>query len=259
MAEVKRSELSKMTDSSGNQPDNQVENGLGRVLVVEDEAEIRSLIVLHLKREKLVVDQAGSAEEAGELMRQNRYSLLILDWMLPGESGIDIARDVRRSGSEVAILMVTARAEAGDIVAGLDAGADDFLTKPFEPAVLIARVRALLRRNRRSQIVETEDGEKVLRVGELALFPETFKATCGGALIQLTTSEFKLLQALLETSGRVLTRDSLIQQVQGENISVVGRTVDTHVFALRKKLGSCADVIETVRGVGYRVKPSVEG
>jgi len=237
-------------------PDN---DGLGQVLVVEDEVEIRNLIGLHLKRERLTVDQAGTVDEARELMRLKRYPLLVLDWMLPGESGIELAREIRRAGGNIAILMVTARAEAIDIVAGLDAGADDFLTKPFEPVVLVARVRALLRRSRRSQTFEIEDGEKVLRVGEIALFPDTFKATCCGAPIQLTTSEFKLLQTLLESGGRVLTRDSLIAQVQGEHVSVVGRTVDTHVFALRKKLGPCADIIETVRGVGYRVKLTAEG
>jgi two-component system phosphate regulon response regulator PhoB len=255
MVGKKRSERPEMTETSKIH----TADGLGRVLVVEDEVEIRNLILLHLKRENLTVDQAGTADEARDLMRQNRYALLILDWMLPDESGIDIAREVRRLGSDIAILMVTARAEANDIVSGLEAGADDFLTKPFEPTVLVARVRAALRRNRRPQTSEMENGEKVLHVAELALYPETFKATCSGTPVQLTTSEFKLLQALLETRGRVLTRDSLIAQVQGENISVVGRTVDTHVFALRKKLGPCADIIETVRGVGYRVKTTAEG
>lgn len=232
-----------------------------KVLVVEDDHEIRDLITLHLKREGLQAVAVGSVEEAEPLIRRDKFAVLILDWMLPGRSGVDVARDVRRDPAleESAILMVTARAEAADIVAGLEAGADDYLTKPFESSILIARVRALLRRHRRSQAPEMEDGVQVVRAGQLALYPDTFAATCGGVPLQLTVSEFKLLLALMQNRGRVLTRESLISLVQGENISVVGRTVDTHVFGLRKKLGSCADLIETVRGVGYRVKSGDEG
>jgi DNA-binding response OmpR family regulator len=236
-----------------------------RILVVEDEDEIRDLIALHLQREGLQVDAVSSAEDAIPMIQKNKYSLLALDWMLPGASGIEITRKLResRDSAELAILMVTARSEAGDIVEGLEAGADDYLSKPFDPAVLLARVRALLRRHRRAPAVETEqtkDGVsfQVVRAGGLALYPETFEAKCCEEPIQLTPSEFRLLLALANNRGRVLTRDSLIHQVQGEGVSVVGRTVDTHVFGLRKKLGACAEVIETVRGVGYRVKPVFE-
>lgn len=232
-----------------------------KILVVEDDIEIRDLIALHLKREGLQVISVGSVEEAEPLLRAEKFSVLILDWMLPGRSGVDIAREVRRGStdlSESAILMVTARAEAADIVAGLDAGADDYLTKPFEASILVARVRALLRRQRRSSAPEIEDGMQVIRAGKLVLYPETFAVTCDDVPLQLTVSEFKLLLAMMQNRGRVLTRESLIAQVQGENISVVGRTVDTHVFGLRKKLGVCADLIETVRGVGYRVKSGDE-
>lgn len=230
-----------------------------KILVVEDESEIRDLIALHLRRDGHSVDTAGSAEEASPLIEKNRYGLLALDWMLPGASGIDITKSLRRKADrdDLAILMVTAKAESQDIVEGLEAGADDYLSKPFEPSVLIARVRALLRRNRRGQPTAKDSlGVSVVQVGELALYPESFEAKCAGQPIQLTASEFKLLLALANNRGRVLTRDSLIDQVQGEGVSVVGRTVDTHVFGLRKKLGPCADVIETVRGVGYRVKPT---
>ena len=232
---------------------------LGRVLVVEDETEIRDLIVLHLKRSGLNVDAVSSAEEAFELIAANTYSLLALDWMLPGLSGIEITKKVRAEANrnDLAILMVTARAEAADIVEGLDAGADDYLSKPFEPQVLIARVRALLRRNRRATSLEAGElkaEEEFIQVGGLTLDAGTYEVKCCGEAILLTPSEFKLLQTLAQNRGRVLTRESLIQHVQGEGVSVVGRTVDTHVFGLRKKLGDCADVIETVRGIGYRVK-----
>lgn len=232
-----------------------------RVLVVEDETEIRDLIFLHLKREGLEVDAVAGAEEAWAKLKTTDYALVVLDWMLPGISGIEVAKQMRRSNSatETSILMVTAKAEADDIVQGLEAGADDYLTKPFETSVLIARVRALLRRSRRSNQPETEGGFQVVSVGELKLFPETFEVKCAGEPVALTRSEFRLLLALANSRGRVLTRDSLIQHVQGEGVAVVGRTVDTHVFGLRKKLGVCADVIETVRGIGYRVKPVGEG
>ena len=228
-----------------------------RVLIVEDESEIRDLIALHLGRERLTVDAVGSAEEADLLLLKNRYALLVLDWMLPGASGISIAKRLRREPSfaDTAILMVTARADAKDIVEGLESGADDYLSKPFEPAVLVARARALLRRTRKLQPTA---GAQVLRVGGLTLNSETYEAKCNGEPLSLTPSEFKLLLALAQSGGRVLTRDSLIAQVQGEGVSVVGRTVDTHVFGLRKKLGACVDVIETVRGIGYRVKPAGE-
>lgn len=230
-----------------------------RILIIEDEMEIRDLIALHLKREGLLVDAVGSAEEADALLKSNKYALLVLDWMLPGANGISIAKRLRRESdfAETGILMVTARAEASDIVEGLEAGADDYLSKPFEPSVLIARVRALLRRSQR-QPKDAETPMKIFRVGGLSLNSETYEAKCNDEVLNLTPSEFKLLLALAQSGGRVLTRDSLISQVQGEGVSVVGRTVDTHVFGLRKKLGSCVDVIETVRGIGYRVKPANE-
>ncbi len=231
-----------------------------RVLVVEDEPEIRELITLHLQRENHGVDAVGSVEDATKLLRQTPYDLLVLDWMLPGSPGIEMARGIRKNSSDLPILMVTARAETADIVEGLEAGADDYLTKPFEPSVLIARSRALLRRSRRPtadadvSAAAPEIKSPEIKLGNLLLNTDTYEARCGSTPMTLTPSEFKLLVALAHNRGRVLTRDSLISQVQGEGVSVVGRTVDTHIFGLRKKLGSCADVIETVRGIGYRVK-----
>lgn len=233
---------------------------LERILVVEDESEIRELVVLHLKRDGHAVDAVGSVEEAQSLLDRQSYSLVVLDWMLPGASGVDLARKIRAKSDrdDLAILMVTAKAEAGDIVTGLDAGADDYLTKPFEPQVLIARVRALLRRHRRPTARAAGAGAGAIienfTIGDLSIDSGTYEVKCAGELVALTPSEFKLLQTLAQNRGRVLTRESLIEHVQGEGVSVVGRTVDTHVFGLRKKLGSCADVIETVRGIGYRVK-----
>lgn len=254
------------------------------ILIVEDESDVRDLVQVHLKRAGHKVTAVGSVEEArgafaaakahAEAATPTGFDVCVLDWMLPGANGVDFARELRRKHerSDLAILMVTAKSEPQDIVEGLDAGADDYLTKPFEPAVLVARVRALTRRLRPSDTRVLAGGNgagavagtakpvpfEVLRLGDLSLFPESFEVKCGSDPISLTPSEFKLLMALAKSQGRVLTRDSLIAQVQGDGVSVVGRTVDTHVFGLRKKLGACADVIETVRGVGYRVKPEIE-
>ena len=236
-----------------------------KVLVVEDESEIRELIVLHLEREGLIAHSASSAEEGQLLMSQHHYAVVLLDWMLPGASGLQLAQALRKANDRVSILMITAKADASDIVAGLEAGADDYLTKPFDPAVLIARVRALLRRHSNltssrapaaSAPATTTGATTVapaasvaasllpgpLKIGGLSLNAETYEVKCEKEPIHLTHSEFKLLHALILNQGRVLTRDSLIEYVQGEGVSVVGRTVDTHVFGLRKKLGSCSDV-----------------
>ncbi|MBK7891328.1 MAG: response regulator transcription factor [Bdellovibrionales bacterium] len=230
-----------------------------KILVVEDEVDVRELVVLHLKRLGHAVTAVGSVEEARGAMAAARFDLAVVDWMLPGASGVDFIRETRRSRDrgELAILMLTAMSEPKDIVEGLDAGADDYLSKPFDAGVLVARVRALSRRISGTQDAGTPSME-VVKLGQLHLFPETYEVKCCGEPISLTPSEFKLLIALSKSQGRVLTRDSLISQIQGEGVSVVGRTVDTHVFGLRKKLGDCADVIETVRGVGYRVKPDLE-
>ena len=253
------------------------------LLVVEDEADVRELVAMHLKRAGHKVTAVSSIEEARGAFAAARansdqgvgFDVCVLDWMLPGASGVDFARELRRKFErpDLAILMLTAKSEPHDIVEGLDAGADDYLTKPFEPAVLVARVRALTRRLRAEMPVvtsalssgvatgvpvKTSGAFEVLRLGGLSLYPETYEVKCGQDPISLTPSEFKLMMALAKSQGRVLTRDSLIAQVQGDGVSVVGRTVDTHVFGLRKKLGACADVIETVRGVGYRVKPEIE-
>ncbi len=236
------------------------------ILVVEDETDVRDLVAMHLRRAGHTVTAVSSVEEARGAFaavkthgEAHSFDVCVLDWMLPGASGVDFAKELRRKHerAELAILMLTAKSEPSDIVEGLDAGADDYLSKPFDPSVLTARVRALTRRLKAADAAPGESFERI-QLGGLSLFPESYEVKCGEDPISLTPSEFKLLMALAKSQGRVLTRDSLISQVQGDGVSVVGRTVDTHVFGLRKKLGACADVIETVRGVGYRVKPELE-
>ncbi len=220
-----------------------------QILVVEDEADIRELIELHLIKDGHTVETTGNGTEALQLLKIKQFDLVVLDWMLPESSGIEIAREIRKfkDHSKLGILMVTAKSNETDIVAGLDSGADDYLVKPFELTVLLARVRALLRRS------GARGEAKSLTIGNLRIEEETHEAFCGSEQIQLTPYEFKLLLTLALYKGRVLTREKLISEVQGEGVAVVERAIDTHVFGLRKKLGECADVIETVRGVGYRV------
>jgi len=223
-----------------------------KILIVEDETDIAELMCLHLKREGLEVEQVESGEEALKRIQTTNYQLLVLDWMLPGISGLELCKKLRQEkllNRLTPILMITARAQTSDIVLGLEVGADDYLTKPFELPEMLARVRALLRRS--SQLGEPDTNR--IQIGQLLLDAEKHEVKCAKGEVSLTPSEFKLLHALMKNSGRVLTRERLIELVQGEGVSVVDRAIDTHVFGLRKKLGTCGDLVETIRGVGYRV------
>lgn len=229
------------------------ERSPARVLVVEDEAEIRELISLLLIRQGHAVQECATATEAIQSLEKTQYDLVVLDWMMPGISGLEFLKKARTQSSikQCPVLMVTAKSEPSDIVQGLDAGADDYMTKPFDPAVLAARVKALLRR---SFIQEKPIEFESLTVGDLFIHLATYEVRCADQPIHLTPSEFKILTAMMQNRGKVMTRDALVAIVQGEGISVTGRTVDTHVFGLRKKLNQCSEIIETIRGVGYRVK-----
>lgn len=223
-----------------------------RILVVEDEADVRELIALRLNREGYQVDEAFDGQEGLEHARRNTYDLYILDWMMPKVSGLEMLKTLRdQMKVQAPVLMVTARVEASDIVLGLESGADDYITKPFEAPVLIARVRALLRR---TSVASTPDSEERISIDSLKVNLAAHEVYCGTEQVPLTPSEFNLLVALIRNRGRVLTRDKLIDLIRGVDVSIVSRAIDTHVFGLRKKLGACADVIETIRGVGYRVK-----
>lgn len=222
-----------------------------RILLVEDEKNIRDLMALHLLRQGYQVSECETAVQAQEVLSNSssQFDIIIVDWMMPGgTSGVDLIRQYK---GKQAILMVTAKSESQDIVMGLESGADDYLTKPFDPSVLIARVKALLRRRETKPVMVEADS---LELNGLKLNGNSHETVLNGELIHLTPSEFKLLFALVQNHGRVLTRDQLIDQIQGEAVNVIGRTIDTHVFGIRKKLGNWGDYIETIRGVGYRVK-----
>lgn len=229
---------------------NSLESSSAQVLVVEDEGEIRELISLLLLRQGHRVQQCSSALEALDQLRKNSFDLIILDWMLPQMSGLEFLRQIE--SLKIPVLMVTAKAESQDIVAGLEAGADDYVTKPFEPSVISARVRALLRRT--SGALTNKISDEEIRIGGIVINTATYAVHIAGSEVHLTPSEFKILSEMMLNQGRVMTRDKLIETVQGEGISVTGRTIDTHVFGLRKKLGPEADWIETIRGVGYRIR-----
>ncbi len=223
-----------------------------RVLVVEDEADVRDLIVLHLKRDHFEVEAVDDGEKAMKLFSSKPFDLCVVDWMLPGVSGLELTKWMTSQMKNIPVLMVTARADSTDIVRGLESGADDYVTKPFEIPIFLARVRALLRRGKLARSGAAEN--KVLKIGDLSLHTETYDVLAGSEKLSLTPSEFKLLKALMENSGKVLSRDKLIELVQGEGVVVVDRAIDTHVFGLRKKMGAFADFVETIRGVGYRMK-----
>jgi two-component system phosphate regulon response regulator PhoB len=230
-------------------------NAKKRILWVEDEKDIRELVELHLLRSGHEVVAVGDGEQAIQKIQSEKFDLYLFDWMLPGASGLELVKKLRSLQKTEPVLMLTAKAEHADIVEGLEAGADDYVTKPFEATVLIARVRALLRRAAQGlrEVAEPKNND-IYRLGDVTVNLASYEVKVGPNPLQLTPSEFKLLGALVKNQDRVLTRNQLIELIQGDGVSVVDRTVDTHVFGLRKKLGPSGDLIETVRGVGYRVR-----
>lgn len=233
----------------------------GKILIVEDEEDIRDLLKFNLTGRGYEVKTAAGGEEGLLAIKDTRFDLLILDWMLPGVSGVQVAKVARgmENGKSAAILMLTAKSEPSDIVEGLESGADDYMVKPFENEVLWARVNALMRRSQRlSAETPAKKADEDLTLGPIQLSLKTYAVKVANDAIDLTPSEFKLLSTMILNRGRVMTRERLIEEVQGEGVSVVGRTVDTHVFGLRKKLGDAGDLIETIRGVGYRIKEEAE-
>jgi len=224
------------------------------ILVVEDEPDIRGLIVLHLEREGFRCRIAGTGPEALRSVKRQPPDLLVLDVLLPELSGLEVCRQLRgqRETAELPIIMLTAKAEEVDRVVGLELGADDYVTKPFSPKELIARVRAVLRRARRSA---AEAAETVL--GRLSIDRGRHVVRVDGQAIPLTPKEFDLLDALVEASGRLLTREQLLSRVWGyaHADDIESRTVDVHVHRLRAKLGEEGHRLVTVKGAGYRFEP----
>ena len=224
------------------------------ILVVDDEEDILELIRFHLARDGYTVTTSASGEDAIKQARRQRFDLIVLDLMLPGVDGFEVAKTLKadpKTGA-VPILMLTARGEDADIVTGLEIGADDYVTKPFGPRVLCARVKSVLRRRGQAPV----DEGQVLRFQDLEIDPGRRVVTVGGAPLELTFTEFQLLLVLARRPGWVFTRSQIVDAVRGSDYPVTDRSVDVQVVGLRKKLGPHGKVIETVRGVGYRFKES---
>lgn len=220
------------------------------VLVVEDEPSIADLISTNLKHSGWLPILAGDGIEAQEKIEENVPDLILLDWMLPGQSGIQLARKWRQNPKTktVPILMLTGRADEVDKVAGLDAGADDYIVKPFSTQELMARIRAVLRRR------APEFARESLKLGDLVLDSDTYRVFYKEDELKLGPTEFKLLQYFMKTPERVHSRSQLLDKVWGDHVFIEERTVDVHVKRLRAALGKKANkMIETVRGVGYRM------
>jgi len=221
-----------------------------RLLLIEDDRKAARVLAKGLREEGFVVDVAATGEEGAAQATFNEYDVVVLDWLLPGRSGLDVCRDLRASGNPTPILMLTARDSVADRVTGLGHGADDYLTKPFAFDELLARVRALLRRARATQ-------PTVLRVADLVLDPATRRVRRGDVAITLTPKEYAILEVLMRHVGQVVTRTRLAERVWDEAAEVLDNLVDVHVSHLRKKVDrdGPSPLIHTVRGVGYRLGP----
>jgi len=224
-----------------------------KVLVIEDEVDIQQLLSYHFKQAGYRLDIQGNGSEGLKRARESNPDLIVLDLMLPGTDGFEVCRALKGDPKTraIPIIILTAKSEEVDKVVGFELGADDYLTKPFSPRELLLRAKAVLRR---TQSTGAEPEEKQLKFGDLTIDLPRHKVFVIGKEIELTSIEFKLLCYLLETKGRVQSRDTLLDKVWGYDAFVTTRTVDTHVKRLREKLGKLESYIETVRGVGYRFK-----
>jgi two-component system phosphate regulon response regulator PhoB len=228
-----------------------------RVLVVDDEPDITALVAYHLAKAGYHVTTATAGREALQIAREERPAAIVLDLMLPDVSGYEVLAELRRreETSEIGILLLTARREAGDRIRGLTLGADDYLSKPFSPQELVLRVGAILRRLRAPAVAA---GGR-LSVGPILVDQTAHRVTVAGSEVNLTATEFKLLRTLLEREGRVQSRAHLLETVWGAQPDVRTRTVDMHLQRLRRKLGAVGRWIETVRGTGYRFRRPDQG
>jgi two-component system, OmpR family, phosphate regulon response regulator PhoB len=227
---------------------------MGQILIAEDEPAIAELISIHLRHAGYEVVLAGTGEAAWQQVEQVLPDLVVLDWMLPGQSGVALAKRWRAQSRtrDLPIIMLTAHASEADKITGLDAGADDYLTKPFSPSELLARIRAVLRRKAPQAM------EVAVQIGPLRIDPATRRATQGDTEARLGPTEFKLLYFFMAHPERVHSRSQLLDRVWGDHVFIEDRTVDVHIKRLREALApvQCAHMLETVRGAGYRFTAS---
>ncbi len=220
-----------------------------KILVIEDEQAIREMIGFALRREGYEVMDASSVSAAEALLADKLPDAMLVDWMLPGVSGVDFVRHIKEDErlQDIPVIMLTARTEEDDKITGLDAGADDYISKPFSPRELMARCRAVLRRSGKADV-------QLLQVGDLSMDIDSHRVTYKDEVVDLGPTEYKLLQFLMEHTDRVYSRTQLLDHVWGHNAYVEERTIDVHVLRLRKALTpvGCDKMLQTVRGAGYR-------
>ena len=223
-----------------------------QILVVDDEPDILELIGYNLARHNFDMIGVASGEEAFVSIRKSLPDLVVVDLMLPGIDGLEVCRRLKSDDRTLAIpvIILSAKGEEADVVIGLELGADDYLTKPFSPRVLMARIKAVLRR----QHVEAETGETLITHQDLRINEGRHEVLVAGALVQLTLTEFRILCQLARRPGWVFTRNQILEAAQGDDTSVTARAVDVHIVGLRRKLGSSGGLVETIRGVGYRLR-----
>jgi len=223
------------------------------ILIVEDEQDLLELLRYNLAREGYQVATTPTGEEAIRMLRNDPPDLVLLDIMLPGMDGLEVCRAVkaRESTANVPVIMLTAKGEEVDIVRGLELGADDYMTKPFSPRVLLARIRAVLRRSAEEKTVGSQ---RVINAGSIVIDPDRHEVRVEDEPVELTATEFKLISLLASKPGRVFTRQQIIESIHDGFAAVTDRSVDVQVVSLRRKLGSMGKNVETVRGVGYRFR-----
>lgn len=226
-----------------------------RILVVEDEQDILELVRYNLARDNYQVFCASSGEEALKIAGSQPLDLIVLDLMLPKMDGLEVTRRLKNNPKtqSIFIVMLTAKGSEADIVTGLELGADDYITKPFSPRVLLARIKAVIRRSRD----EKPEDNAVIQVHNLVVHPGRREVRVDGTPVTLTYTEFQVLYYLVRRPGWVFTRTQIVDAVKGDDYPVTDRSVDVQIVGLRKKLGSAGGYIETVRGVGYRFKESL--
>jgi len=222
------------------------------ILIVEDETDIIELLTFNLEREGYRVESARTGEEGLEKARRLAPDLILLDLMLPKVDGLEVCKLLRAKDStrHIPVIMLTAKGEEADVVTGLEVGADDYVAKPFSPKVLIARIRAALRRNSE----EAAESANIIRAGEVSIDPGRHEVKIDGRRIDLTPTEFALLTCLAKRPGWVYSRNQLVDEVRGTDTIVTDRAVDVQVAGLRKKMGKHGHLVETVRGIGYKFR-----
>lgn len=223
-----------------------------KILVVDDEEDILELVRFNLSKEGYQTICAETGERAAEIARSELPDLIVLDLMLPGMDGLEVAKFLKYNPEteNIPIVMLTAKGEESDVVTGLELGADDYVTKPFSPKILLARIKAVLRR----KTADPADGSEVLKIHNLLIHPGRREVKVNGNAVDLTFTEFGILGYLIRRPGWVFTRSQIVDAVRGSDYFVTDRSVDVQIVGLRKKLGSAGKFIETVRGVGYRFK-----